>query len=107
MNRILKRQGGFSLISTMTGLIVGMMVAASALGTVAFMEAQKRTAMGSNSALANGALPALASRPVILVTAKGAVRVVTHLANNGVVSTELPVNIAPPPRTMAWKPVTR
>jgi type IV pilus assembly protein PilW len=48
-------QHGFSLIGTLMGLLVGLMVAASALGTAAYMEAQKRAAMGGNSALANGA----------------------------------------------------
>jgi type IV pilus assembly protein PilW len=47
-------QRGFSLASTMTGMLVGLMVAASALGTASFMEAQKRASMGGNSALANG-----------------------------------------------------
>jgi type IV pilus assembly protein PilW len=47
-------QRGFSLAGTMTGMLVGLMVAASALGTASFMEAQKRTSMGGNSALANG-----------------------------------------------------
>ena len=56
MKTILKQQRGFTLISTMVGLLIGLMVAASALGTVSFMEASKRSAMGSNSALANGAL---------------------------------------------------
>lgn len=50
----LTSQQGFSLVGTMTGLLVGLMVAASALGTASFMEAQKRAAMGGNSALANG-----------------------------------------------------
>jgi type IV pilus assembly protein PilW len=50
----LTAQRGFSLAGTMTGLLVGLMVAASALGTASFMEAQKRGAMGGNSALANG-----------------------------------------------------
>lgn len=48
-------QHGFSLVGTLTGLLVGLMVAASALGTASYMEAQKRASMGSNSALANGA----------------------------------------------------
>lgn len=50
----LTSQRGFSLVGTLTGLLVGLLVAASALGTAAFMEAQKRAAMGGNSALTNG-----------------------------------------------------
>ena len=54
MKPSLTAQQGFSLAGTMTGLLVGLMVAASALGTASFMEAQKRAAMGGNSALTNG-----------------------------------------------------
>ena len=53
---MLKRQQGFSLVSTMVGLTIGLIVAATAIGTASFMEAAKRTSMGSNSALMNGAM---------------------------------------------------
>lgn len=56
MSYTYRNQRGFSLAETMVGLTVGLIVAAAALGTVSFMEAQKRTAVGSNSALVNGAL---------------------------------------------------
>jgi type IV pilus assembly protein PilW len=52
----MKRQDGFSLVSTMVGLTVGLVVAATAMGTVTFMEAQKRTTMGGNSAVINAGL---------------------------------------------------
>lgn len=52
----MKQQQGFSLISIMVGLAIGLIVAATALGTTSFMEAFKRTSMGSNSALVNGAM---------------------------------------------------
>lgn len=55
MKQSTRLQHGFSLIGTLMGLLIGLMVAASALGTAAYMEAQKRAAMGSNSALVNGA----------------------------------------------------
>lgn len=53
---MLKREQGYTLVSTMVGLTIGLMVAATALGTASFMEAAKRTSMGSNSAMMNGAL---------------------------------------------------
>lgn len=56
MPKNLKREQGFSLVSTMVGLTIGLMVAATALGTASFMEAAKRTSMGSNSAMMNGAM---------------------------------------------------
>lgn len=56
MKPLVRKQQGFSLISAMAGLVVGLMVGATAIGTVTFMEAQKRTSMGSDSALANGGL---------------------------------------------------
>jgi type IV pilus assembly protein PilW len=52
----MKRQQGYSLISTMVGLTIGLLVAATAMGTVSFMEAQKRTTTGGNSAVVNGAM---------------------------------------------------
>jgi type IV pilus assembly protein PilW len=52
----MRREQGYSLISTMVGLTIGLMVAATALGTASFMEAAKRTSIGSNSALVNGAM---------------------------------------------------
>lgn len=55
-SRLLKRQQGFSLVSTLVGLTIGLIVAATALGTASFMEAAKRTSMGSNSALMNSAM---------------------------------------------------
>jgi type IV pilus assembly protein PilW len=53
---MLKHEQGYSLVSTMIGLTIGLMVAATALGTASFLEAAKRTSMGSNSALMNGAM---------------------------------------------------
>lgn len=50
------RQRGFSIVSTMVGLTVGLVVAATAMGTASFMEAQKRISIGSNSVLVNGGL---------------------------------------------------
>jgi type IV pilus assembly protein PilY1 len=50
---------------------------------------------------------ALASRPIMLLTTTGTVRIVTHLTDNSIVNTELPINITAPPRTMAWKPIIR
>lgn len=51
--------------------------------------------------------PALASRPIILMTTAGTMRIVTHLTDNSIVDTELPINLAAPARTMAWKPIIR
>jgi len=56
MNISLRRQRGFSLISTMVGLTIGLIVATTAMSTASFMEAQKRVAIGSNSVLVNGGL---------------------------------------------------
>jgi len=56
MNIYQRRQRGFSLISTMVGLTVGLIVATTAMSTASFMEAQKRVAIGSNSMLVNGGL---------------------------------------------------
>lgn len=50
---------------------------------------------------------ALASRPIIVLTSTGIVKAITHLANNGVVVLQPAVSAALPPRTMAWKAVTR
>jgi len=52
----MKNQQGASLVEMLVGLTVGLIVAATAAGTASFMEAQKKVSMGTNSALANGAL---------------------------------------------------
>ena len=49
----------------------------------------------------------LASRPVILMTTQNKVRVVTHLSDNSIVETRLPINLTNQTRTMAWRPITR
>jgi type IV pilus assembly protein PilW len=56
MNTYQRRQRGFSLVSTMVGLTIGLIVATTAMSTASFMEAQKRLAIGSNSVLVNGGL---------------------------------------------------
>jgi len=50
---------------------------------------------------------ALASRPIIVLTSSGTVKAITHLANNGVVVLQPAVSASLPPRTMAWKAITR
>lgn len=50
---------------------------------------------------------ALASRPIVVLTTTGKLKAITHLANNGVVVAQPPVSAAVPPRTMAWKSITR
>lgn len=56
MNTSRRRQRGFSLVDTLVGLTVGLVVAATAMGTASFMEGRTRVSIGSNSVLVNGAL---------------------------------------------------
>lgn len=50
------QQHGFSIVDTLVGLTVGLVVAATAMGTASFMEGRERVSIGSNSVLVNGAL---------------------------------------------------
>jgi type IV pilus assembly protein PilW len=54
--KMLKRQRGFSLVSTMVGLTIGLLVGATTLGTALYLEASKSSAMGGSNALVNGAM---------------------------------------------------
>ena len=51
----MKNQCGFSLVGLMVGIFVGLLVALAVLGTASFMEAQRRTAGGANTALSSAA----------------------------------------------------
>jgi type IV pilus assembly protein PilW len=50
----MKLQHGFSMIDAMVGIVIGMMVAIAVYGTMAIVEAQRRTTVGSNGALEAG-----------------------------------------------------
>ena len=54
-----RAQAGLSIVEVMVGLMVGVLVALSAWGSVMFYEANRRTSMGGNSALENGLASAL------------------------------------------------
>jgi type IV pilus assembly protein PilW len=55
-----RAQSGLSIVEVMVGLMVGTLITLSAWGSVMFYEANRRAAIGGNSALENGLATALA-----------------------------------------------